>query len=121
MRVVLLGHLDLGEQTPVEFEGGCQMVKCLLEVPVLQVRIPELRIGGNKQKQVLFVDINQQFAKCQLLHPDSDQTFDVLRQCVLVQGLVSLKQFAAYLEINDVEVLIVGLPLVLLFLFIFAI
>ena len=90
MRVVLLGDLDLGEEIPVELQCRRQVIERLLEVPVLQVRLSELRIRRDQDEEVLLVDVDEQFAKGELLDADLDHAVRVLRQSELVQRLVPL-------------------------------
>ena len=86
----------------------------MFKVPVLQVGISEFSIGGNKKKQIFFMNVDEQLAECELLYPDCDKAFNFLSECVLIKSLVAFEQLAADFKVDHIEILIFLLPLILL-------
>ena len=62
VRVILLCNLNLGEETTVQLQSSSQVVKCLLEVTILQVGLAKLGVSCYKDEQVLLVNVHEQLA-----------------------------------------------------------
>ena len=70
--MVLFGISDLWEETSVEFERRCQVVERLFEVVSAKIGFAKLCEGRYKYEKVLFMNVDQKFAKGKLLDSDLD-------------------------------------------------
>ena len=66
------------------------MVQGLLKVSVFEVSFSEFGVSSDKNEEILFVDVYEDFAEGKLLDSDLDDTVLVLRECEFVQSLVPL-------------------------------
>jgi len=76
--VVLFGDLDLVEEASVQFQSCCQVVEGLLEVPVFEVSVAELGVCGHEEKEILLVNVHEEFAECELLNTHLDDPVSIL-------------------------------------------
>lgn len=90
VRVILLRHLDFGEELAVQFQSRGQVVQSLLEVLVFEIGFAELGVCCHQDEQVFFVDVDEELAEGELLDADLDHFGGVFRDRVLIEGLVSL-------------------------------
>ena len=82
--MVLLGHLDLGEQVAVQLERRSQMIQRLLKVPVLEIRLTQLGVGRHQDEQILLMDVHEQLAERELLDAHLDDPVGVLTHGKLI-------------------------------------